>query len=124
MNKSLVAQRRKRFLELIASLPEATATPCGDQHLSLEVRGKRFGYFLENHHGDGRLALNCKAASGVSHTLVAKAPARFHIPKHLGHHGWLGLWLDLPDIDWTETHEVITDAYRLVAPKRLCAALP
>jgi len=91
--------------------------------LSLEVRGRRFGYFLDNHHGDGRVALNCKTAPGVNQTLADAASERFYIPKYVGHRGWLGLWLALPRIDWDEVEGVITEAYRLVAPSRLVAKL-
>ncbi len=119
MNRSVAAQRRKRLLALVNSLPEATATPCGDHHLSLEVHGKRFGYYLEDHHGDGRLAINCKAAVGVNQSLAEKAPERFHVPKYVGRFGWVGLWLDTPDIDWREVQGILTDAYRRTAPKRL-----
>ena len=45
----------------------------------------------------------------------------FYIPKYVGHRGWLGLWLDLPKIDWEEIEGVITEAYRLVAPRTLLA---
>jgi len=36
--------------------------------------------------------------------------------------GWLGVWLDVPD-DWDEIAELVADAYRVVAPKRLVAEL-
>jgi hypothetical protein len=116
-------ERRKRLITMIESLPGATATPAGERHVSLEVRGKRFGWFLEDHHSDRRLALNLKAANGVSRALVAKAPARFHVPKHIGHHGWLGVWLDFPDPDWKEIKKLLEDAYLLTAPKRLAKVL-
>jgi hypothetical protein len=74
------AERRKRLIALVKSSPEATATPVGDSHLSLEVCGKRFGWFLDDHHGDGRLALNLKAPPGANQTLAAKASERFHVP--------------------------------------------
>jgi hypothetical protein len=121
--KSVLERRRRRVVSLVESLPEALALPGGDSHLSLEVRGKRFGYFLDNHHGDGRLALNCKTAPGVNQTLVDVASNRFFIPKYVGHRGWLGLWLDLPKIDWDEVEGVITEAYRLTAPKALVSKL-
>src|SRR4029453_10456126 len=110
---------RKQVVTLVKSLPEAKATPAGERHLTLEVRGKRFGWFLEDHHGDGRLALNLKAANGVTRVLVAKMPARFYFPKYVGHHGWIGVWLDLPVPDWNEISELLKDAYLLTAPKRL-----
>jgi hypothetical protein len=120
-SRATVAKRRARLVKLVTALPEAAAT--GDQHLSLEVRGKRFGYYLDDHHGDGRVALNCKAEPGVNHALAERDPVRFHIPAYVGPKGWLGLWLDLADIDWDEVDELLRDAYRLTAPKRLLSEL-
>jgi len=40
----------------------------------------------------------------------------------VGHRGWLGVWLDVP-VDWQELVEIVTEAYRLVAPRRLLAEL-
>jgi hypothetical protein len=120
-SRATIAKRRARFVKLVTALPEATAT--GDQHLSLEVRGKRFGYYLDDHHGDGRIALNCKAEPGVNRALAESDPARFHIPAYVGPKGWVGLWLDLPGIDWDEVDELLRDAYRLTAPKRLLSEL-
>ena len=51
--KSVLERRRRRVISLVESLPEASAVVAGETHLSLEVRGKRFGYFLDDHHGDG-----------------------------------------------------------------------
>jgi predicted DNA-binding protein (MmcQ/YjbR family) len=91
--------------------------------LSLEVRGKRFGWFLDDHHGDGRLALNLKAPPGANQTLAAKASERFHVPKYVGHRGWIGVWLDSPAPNWNEIKKLLQDAYRLKAPKRLVKVL-
>ncbi|MBI3408625.1 MAG: MmcQ/YjbR family DNA-binding protein [Planctomycetes bacterium] len=120
--KSEAAKRRAAIFDLVKELPEGAARAHG-RHLSLEVRGKRFGWYLEDHHGDGRMALNCKARRGVSQTLANANPERFHIPKYVGHHGWVGLWLDLPEIDWAEVAGVLADAYRTTAPKSLLALI-
>jgi predicted DNA-binding protein (MmcQ/YjbR family) len=40
----------------------------------------------------------------------------------VGHRGWLGVYLDVP-VDWDEVAELVTDAYRAVAPRRLVAQL-
>jgi hypothetical protein len=117
-----IAKRRAAIVQLVEELPEATTTKHGT-HLSLEIRGKRFGWYLENHHGDGRVALNCKAPRGVSESLSRKAPEQFHIPKHVGHHGWVGVWLDLPETDWSEVASILADAYRMTAPSRLTAQI-
>jgi uncharacterized protein YdhG (YjbR/CyaY superfamily) len=113
------ARCRKHVLALIKLLPEAAAVPAGGRHLSLEVRGKRFGWFLDDHHGDGRLALNLKAPGNVSRRLIAKTPVRFYAPKYIGHHGWVGVWLDFPIPDWNEIRQLLNGAYLLTAPKRL-----
>jgi hypothetical protein len=118
LKKSIVDRITKRIATIIHSLPEATAKQCGE-HLSLEVRGKRLGYFLVDHHGDGRIAINVKANAETSKSLATKHPQRFHIPKYVGRHGWLGLWLDQPVVDWNEVGEVMREAYRLTAPKAL-----
>jgi hypothetical protein len=117
------AKRRTRVLGLLSKLPEAKAVACGGRHLSLEVRGKRFGWYLDNHHDDGRLALNCKAPPRANEVLAATAPDRFHLPKYVGHRGWIGLWLDLSNTDWSEVEAVLVDAYRMTAPKSLLQEL-
>src|SRR5262249_57118582 len=117
-----IAERRARVVKLIEQLPEATVTSHGT-HLSLEVRRKRFAWYLEDHHGDGRLALNCKAAAGTCESLARKAPDRLHVPKYIGHHGWVGVWLDLPQTDWSEVEALLAEAYRMTAPKSLVAQL-
>jgi hypothetical protein len=120
-NRATIAKRRARLVRLVESLPEGSVS--GDQHLSLFVKGKRYGYYLDDHHGDGRIALNCKAESGVNQELAASEPDRFHIPAYVGPKGWLGLWLDLPEIDWDEIEELILDAYCMTAPKKLAAQI-
>jgi len=116
------AQRRARLVAIVRGLPEAGAVAFGD-HLSLEVGKKRFGWYLVDHHGDGRLAINCKAPRGVAERLVNSAPDRFHIPKFVGHQGWVGLWLDTPDIDWTEVEAILKEAYRMTASRKLIAEI-
>jgi hypothetical protein len=119
MNKSAAAERRKRVIALVQSLSQARTILAGERHLSLQVRGKRFGWFLDDHHGDGRLALNLKASRGTNQTLAARDPERFHVPKYVGHHGWVGVWLDSPAPDWKEIEKLIEKAYHLTAPKPL-----
>ena len=41
----------------------------------------------------------------------------------VGHRGWLGVRLDIADVDWDELAGLVVDAYRTVAPKRLVAEL-
>jgi hypothetical protein len=122
MTEKVGAERRARVVAIVESLPGARVVASG-KHLSLEVRQKRFGWYLDDHHGDGRLAINCKAPRGVAQQLTKNAPDRFHIPKFVGRLGWVGLWLDTPQIDWTEVEAILVGAYRLTAPRKLVAEL-
>jgi hypothetical protein len=40
-----------------------------------------------------------------------------------GRAGWLGVRLDVRGVDWAELGELVTEAYRSVAPRRLVAEL-
>jgi hypothetical protein len=90
--------------------------------LSLEVRGKRFGWYLNDHHGDGRIAINCKAPPGGNRMLVESDPTIFHAPPFVAHLGWVGIWLDRKP-DWGVVAELLRTAYRLTAAKKLVAML-
>lgn len=81
---------------------------------------KSFVMFHDDHHGDGRLAIWCKAEPGVQATMVESEPDRYFIPPYVGVSGWIGLRLDI-DVDWDEVAAVVTEAWRCIAPKRLLA---
>jgi hypothetical protein len=87
------------------------------------VRGKTtLTMYLDDHHGDGRLAIWCPAAPGVQEAMVGEEPERFFRPPYVGPSGWLGVRLDV-EPDWDEIAGIIEDSYRKVAPKRLAALL-
>ncbi len=122
VSRKVVAGRRARVIAIAEALPETSCQPAGESHHDAQVRGKRFAYLLDNHHGNARVALNCKAGPGVNTLLAAQHPDRYHIPAYVGKQGWLGLWLDLPEIDWDEVRDVLVNGWRLAAPKKLVAA--
>jgi hypothetical protein len=115
-------KQRKRVAKILEGFPEAEAKPTG-RHMSLEVRKKRFGWFMIDHHGDGRVALNCKASAEMHDILQRLLPAHFHLPKYVGNKGWVGVWLDLPKLDWAAVELALREAYVRVAPKKLLAQL-
>lgn len=114
---------RAKIVSIVTALPEATATLTIGVHLKLEVKGKPMGWFMEDHHGDGRLALNCKALPGMQLALVEANPEVYHVPKYVGNKGWAGVWLDVESLDWDEVANLIRDAYILAAPKALLKQL-
>ena len=85
---------------------------------------KTFVMFLDNHHGDGRIAIWCKAAPGDQGDMVESDPKRFFVPPYVGPRGWIGVRLDKPKPDWKMVGSIIADSHRLVAPKRLLAKRP
>lgn len=109
-----------RLTTICLALPEATRE-YGGQHARFAVREKTFAYYLVDHHGDGVVALCCKAVPGENQALIAADSARFFLPAYLGPKGWVSLRLDLGPIDWTEVAALVRESYRLVAPKRLAA---
>ena len=103
-----------RLRSICLTLPEATeGQGVGDP--TWRVRDK---IFAMRHQAAGRSSLWCKAPPGVQDALVASEPARFFVPPYVGHHGWVGVWLDV-ELDWDELAELIEESYRLTAPKRL-----
>ena len=40
------------------------------------------------------------------------------LPPYMGPSGWIGVWLDA-DCDWGELADILKDAWRQVAPRKL-----
>lgn len=107
-----------RLRAICLALPEANERGgVGDP--SFKVRDK---IFAMQHRVDGRMSMWCKAPPGAQEVLVGSEPARFFVPPYVGHHGWVGVWLDR-EIDWEEVADLVQESYRMTAPKRLSALL-
>ena len=87
------------------------------------MRKKTFAWFLNDHHGDGIVAVTCKVLPGDNARLAAANPGRFYLPAYLGPRGWVALRLDLGEIDWDEVSELVAHSYKQIAPRRLAALL-
>ena len=107
---------------LCLALPEVTERPSHGAPTWFIRDKKTFVTFVNDHHGDGRLAIWCAAPPGVQGELVAEEPDRFFVPAYVGGRGWLGVRLE-SGVDWDEMEQIIEDAYRTVAPKKLLAVL-
>jgi hypothetical protein len=113
-------RRLERLTKICLALPEATHYRQGS-HAGFLVRKKVFTYFLNDHHGDGIVAVACKVLPGDNTALVAAQPARFYLPAYVGPRGWVALRLDVGKVDWDEVSELIACSYRLTAPKSVAA---
>ncbi len=65
----------------------------------------------EREWGEGRLCLWFAGPEGLQEALVAGGPERYFVPPYVGHRGWVGLRLDLPQTDWDEAAGCIEDAH-------------
>ena len=112
-----------RLRKVCLALPEAHEVEAWGEP-TFRVRNKLFAMYAapHNHHGGGRPAVWCKAAPGNQALMVRAEPERYFVPPYVGSSGWVGVWLDR-NPDWSEVKELMTDSYRLVAPKKLAALL-
>ena len=91
-----------------ADLPEVSERPSHGGPAFFIRQKKTFVMFLDDHHGDGRLAIWCAAPDGVQAEMVETEPTRFFRP---------------PYVDQAELNAIVLDAYKTVAPKTLAALL-
>jgi predicted DNA-binding protein (MmcQ/YjbR family) len=112
-----------RLRKLCLALPQAHEVEAWGEP-TFRVRNKLFAMHANasNHHGGGRPAVWIKAEPGNQDLMVRTAPERFFVPPYVGPSGWVGVWLDR-GVDWAELADLLRDAYRLTAPKRLLAKL-
>jgi hypothetical protein len=110
-----------RLRELCFSLPEVTEKEAWGEP-TFRVRDKMFAMFTDNHHGDGRIALWCKAPLGMQEILVDADPERFYRPPYVGPKGWIGIRLDA-EVDWQEVRSLLAEAWRMTAPRKLLPLL-
>jgi predicted DNA-binding protein (MmcQ/YjbR family) len=99
-----------RLRRLCVALPEVTER--------LSHGGKKVFVTTSDHHHDDRVGFWCAAPPGAQEVLTGAESERFFRPKYVGHRGWLGVYLDVPQ-DWDQIADLVRDAYREVAPKRL-----
>jgi len=117
----MAEQQLKRVRALCLALPEAWeklshGAPC------FFVKKKQFCAFVDNHHGDGRLAVWVRAPHEGQDLLVRMDPERFFVPAYVGHLGWVGIRLE-GRAPWDQVEKIITDGWKLAAPKKLLAEM-
>ncbi|MFN8052471.1 MAG: MmcQ/YjbR family DNA-binding protein [Acidimicrobiales bacterium] len=103
--------------ELCMALPGAENKPFGGHEApAFRVRDKIFVKVNEDLSG-----FTCKAPPGVQEVLVQSEPNRFYVPDYVGRNGWIGV--RFVDVDRDELAAIVTDSYRMTAPKRLLSEL-
>ena len=110
-----------RLRAICMSLPEAAERQSHGEPAWFAGTGRMFASFADHHHDDV-LACWCAAPVGRQQELTALDPSRYFVPPYVGGRGWVGVRLDVP-VDWTEVAEIVQDAYRAVAARRLLTLL-
>jgi formyltetrahydrofolate-dependent phosphoribosylglycinamide formyltransferase len=111
----LVAQVRERAL----ALPEADEVVSHGMPCFGVVKGKKFAYVSQDHHGDGKTALLVKISGADEQAqLIENDPERYYRPAYFGD-SWIAMRLDLGRNDWDEIGEWLARSWRSVAPKKL-----
>jgi hypothetical protein len=65
-------------------------------------------------------SVTVKAPKDAQAALVGSEPETFSVPAYVGQHGWVAVRLDR--VDPEELAELIDEAWRMTAPKRLVKA--
>ncbi len=110
-----------RLRRLCLALPETTERLSHGEPTWF-VRDRTTFVMFADHHHDDRVACWLAAPAGAQAALIAEDPARYFRPPYVGGRGGVGVWLDRT-VDWDALTDLVVDAYRMVAPKRLVAAL-
>jgi hypothetical protein len=122
MPRGRAADPVARLRQICLALPEMTERLSHGEPAWF-VQGKKTVVTLDDHHHGGEhLAFWCPAPAGVQQEMVEQEPSRFFRPPYVGGRGWLGVRIDNSP-DWDEVAQIVEDAYRMVAPKKLIALL-
>lgn len=74
-----------------------------------------FGMFVDNHHGDGRVAVWIPASDGVQAALIQEQPDVYFRPPYVGPAGWVGV--EVSKVDDDQLGALIREGFRLMFAK-------
>ena len=110
-----------KLRKLSLALPEAHEVEAWGEP-TFRVKNKLFAMYAAdgNHHGSGRSSVWIKATKENQSLMLSAQPDKFFKPPYVGPSGWIGVYLDRSP-DWDEVGELLRDAWRMTAPKKLIA---
>ena len=86
--------------------------------------GKLFAMYASpsSHHSGGRPAVWIYSVSVEQDLVIRSRPDKYFKPAYVGAYGWIGAWLDKSP-PWNEIEELLRDAWRRRAPKKVIPLL-
>ena len=112
----------ERLRKICLALPEANEKLSHGEPTWFAGKGKVFATIDDHHHGAPHLSVWLPAPLGAQEALIEADPARFFRPPYVGYKGWVGVVLDTKP-DWGVVAGLVREAYLLVAPPKVAAAL-
>ena len=112
LDKGIQLKRVRRICQSIAGVVEKTSHG-SPTFLSPQ---RVFVMFVDNHHGDGHVAVWTPAAPGAQEALIAEAPEAYFRPLYVGGAGWVGV--ELSKVNDEQLGALIREAFRLVTAKK------
>jgi hypothetical protein len=111
----------EKMKKICAKLPEVDVGVDGFGHTTFKVGKKSLVLIGGGHAGDeGRGSLSVKADPTTQQMLIKRGP--WIRTPYIGQHGWVTAWGD-DKLDWNQVAELVRDAWRASAPKRLLKML-
>ncbi len=110
----------ERVRQICLALPE-TWEKISHGEPTFFVLKRVFAMCSTNHHNDGHFAVVIPAAIGIQAALIETSPKKFYRPPYVGGAGWVGI--ELPRVKDKELAMHLQEAWRLIAPEKLHAAL-
>jgi predicted DNA-binding protein (MmcQ/YjbR family) len=107
-----------RLRRLCARLPGVTEQRDGFGHTTLRVGKKSFAILGEQ---SGIPSLALKADLDTQAALVKRSA--FYKTPYVGQHGWVSIDGTAEEFDWVAIEDLLKDAYRAIAPKKLLKQL-
>ena len=106
----------ERLRKLATRLPGVTEERDGFGHTTMRVGKKSFAILGES---NGVPSLAVKTDLDTQAALVKRGA--FYRTPYVGQHGWVSIDGGVRKIDWAAIDELLRDAYRAIAPKKLLA---
>jgi hypothetical protein len=102
-----------RLRAICAALPDTEERTSHSELAWFVGTGKKARQFATtwDHHHDDRNAVVFAAPPGAQHQLITASPERYFRPPYVGGRGWVGAYLDIPDVDWDAVELHLGDAH-------------
>lgn len=103
----------QRLHELADHLPDATHRMSHGEVAWFVGKGRsarQFAMTWDHHHGD-RNAVVFAAPPGAQQQLVSDDAEHYFVPPFVGSKGWVGMYLDVPSVDWDRVGLHLADAH-------------